>query len=473
MSAAVRTTIDVASARRAAAPRLARRLSWTLLAVCGALALGSLLIVLTNLSVAGVDEGYVRGFGAVLALGYGAIGSRIATRHPRNAVGWLMLVTAIGFGILGLAQDYLLVAGDSATLVSAGTVRALLAVSFVPTFCGSLFLLLFPDGRLTSRLWSALALLAGVANLTCVLLVALLPLPPLPPSRDSFAVASRALSDVPLFVAANFATTIALALCGGSLLLRLRGARGDERQQLKWVAAAGAFAVITNLIETLGPPAALLGYLNLAGILSFPVAAAIAIQRYRLYEIDTILSRTLVYIVVTALLAGLTAALLGSTQRLFIAMTGQNSEAAIVITTLVVVALFTPLRDFVQRRIDAGLRTPALGLKGLRPFAAEVREFAHFSDRERLVMRLLAESVASLEATGGAAEVREDGGRWSVRPTGEWRDDPQITATIADAVGAAARIRLGPRRDGEPYTERQILQLRDAVSAVAETLSPG
>jgi hypothetical protein len=472
VNAAVTTDIAVAAARRAVVPRLARRLSWTLFAICGALALGSLFIVVTNLSVPAPDDGYIRGFGAVLALGYGAIGSRIATRQPWNAVGWLILVAAIGFGVTGLVTDYLIVAGDNATLISEATVRGIFVASFVPTLAGSLFLLLFPDGRLTSRVWAALAVLAVVTNLTCILLVLLVPLPPLAQSAEALQQAGRALTAVLLFTLANAGTTLALALCGGSLLVRLWLARGDERQQLKWVASAGAFAVIANLIEQVGPPVALLGFLNLAGILSFPIAAAIAIQRHRLYDIDTILSRTLVYVVVTGFLAGLTAALLGSTQRLFIALTGQSSEAAIVITTLVLVAIFTPLRDFVQRAIDARLKSPAPGLKGLRPFASEVREFAHFSDRERLFMRLLAESVASLDAAGGQAEIRERDGRWSMRPTGEWRDDPQVTATIADGVGAAARIRLGPRRNGEPYGEKQLAQLRDAVNAVAETLAP-
>jgi hypothetical protein len=472
VSALVTTDIAVAPERRAAGHRLARRASWTLFAIAGVLALGSLVIVVTHLSAATRDDGYVRGFGAVLALGYAAIGSRVATRHPRNAVGWLILLTAIGFGVLGLVQEYLIAAGDAPTLLSGPAVRGILVSSMVPTLTGSLFLLLFPDGRLTSRIWSALAVFVVGTNAIAILLVLLVPLPPVSPTPMALQDAARALTDVPLFNLANLGSTLGLALCGGSLLVRLRAARGDERQQLKWVAAAGAFAVTANLIENFGPPSPLLGYLNLAGILSFPVAAGIAIMRYRLYDIDAILSRTLVYVIVTAFLAGLTAALLGSTQRLFIAITGQSSEVAIVITTLILVAVFTPLRDFVQRSIDARLKAPAPGLKGLRPFAQEVREFAHFSDRERLVMRLLAESVASLEASGGVAEIRQRDGSWAARPTGGWRDDPQVTATIADADGAAARIRLGLRRDGDRYTERQLAQLRDAVNAVAEALAP-
>ena len=173
----------------------------------------------------------------------------------------------------------------------------------------------------------------------------------------------------------------------------------------------------------------------------------------------------------TGLLAGLTAALLGSIQRVFIAVTGQSSEAAIVITTLILVAVFTPLRELVQRAIDVRLKTTAAGLKGLRAFTDEVRDFAHFNDRRRLILRLLAESAASLDASGGAAEIREPSGHWSSHQVGHWTGDGQVTATINAPDGIAARVRLGARRDGDAYNERQLAALRGAAGAVADVLA--
>src|SRR5207245_11531629 len=100
-----------------------------------------------------------------------------------------------------------------------------------------------------------------------------------------------------------------------------------------------------------------------------------------------ILNRTLVYVILTAFLAGLTAALLGTIQRVFIAITGQSSDAAIVITTVILVALLGSVRDAVQGFIDRRFKGAATGLTGLRTFAANVRQYAGLSDAQRLLMR--------------------------------------------------------------------------------------
>ncbi|TMD58458.1 MAG: hypothetical protein E6I87_12360 [Chloroflexi bacterium] len=475
MSAVVTTELEVVARSRAAAmPRLARRVAWALWLVAALLAVVSIILVIGSLSLGIAQADYVRGSGALLALGYATIGARIAARHPRNAVGWLIIATGIAFGVIGLAQDYIFVAsvGGNSIRLSEGIVRALWIFNFIPSLTGSLFLLLFPDGRFVSRAWSALAAFAVASNGIGLTLALVTPLPTLADSSNPIRDAGVAFSASGLFELANVGSTVALALCAGALLFRLLIAHGDERQQLKWVAAAGVFAVGANLLATIAPgDLNFLGYLNLLGILSFPVAAGIAMQRYRLYDIDTILNRTLVYVVVTGLLAGLTAALLGSIQRVFIAVTGQSSEAAIVITTLILVAVFTPLRELVQRAIDVRLKTTAAGLKGLRAFTDEVRDFAHFNDRRRLILRLLAESAASLDASGGAAEIREPSGHWSSHQVGHWTGDGQVTATINAPDGIAARVRLGARRDGDAYNERQLAALRGAAGAVADVLA--
>ena len=475
MSAVVTRDLDVAARSHAATmPRLARRLAWALWLVAGLLAIASILVVIASLSLGIAQADYLRGSGALLALGYATIGARIAARHPKNAVGWLIIATGIAFGVIGLAQDYIFVAsaGGRAIGLSEGVVRAIWVFNFAPSLTGSLFLLLFPDGRFVSRLGFVLAAFAAASNGIGAVIALVVPLPSLADSANPIRDAGAAFSEVPLFGLVNVGSTVALALSAGALLLRLLIAHGDERQQLKWVAAAGIFAVLANLAATFAPSdLTFLSYLNLLGILSFPVAAGIAMQRYRLYDIDTILNRTLVYVLVTAFLAGLTAALLGSIQRVFIAVTGQSSEAAIVVTTLILVAVFTPLRDLVQRSIDARLKAPARGLKGLRAFTDEVSDFAHFTDRQRLIVRLLAESAASLDAIGGAAEIRAPSGEWSTQQVGRWNGDAQVTATINEADGAAARIRLGPRRDGEPYSNRQLAALRAAAGAVADALT--
>jgi hypothetical protein len=193
--------------------------------------------------------------------------------------------------------------------------------------------------------------------------------------------------------------------------------------------------------------------------------------RYHLYDIDAILNRTLVYVIVSGFLAGLTAALSGAIQATFIAVTGQRSDAAIVITTLILVGVFSPAREIVQRFVDSRYKRSAKGITGLQPFAAEVRQFAGISDPQRLVTRLLSESVAAFDSSGGAAELRASDGSFSISTVRDWDGDAYVTTTISDALGTAARIRLGPRASGGTYSEDDVAKVQEAADAVAEVIA--
>src|SRR5205823_10480449 len=125
------------------------------------------------------------------------------------------------------------------------------------------------------------------------------------------------------------------------------------REQRKWVAAGAGLAVVTNLVADALPIVPLLQVVQLLSLLAIPVTVGIAMTRYHLYDIDVILNRTLVYVIVSGFLAGLTAASIGTLQSTFIAVTGQRSDAAIVITTLILVGAFSPLRELVQRAVDS------------------------------------------------------------------------------------------------------------------------
>ena len=123
-----------------------------------------------------------------------------------------------------------------------------------------------------------------------------------------------------------------------------------------------------------------------------------------------------------------------------------------------------------QRAVDSRFKRAAKGLTGLRSFATEVRQFAGISDSERLVTRLLSESVMTFDAAGGAAELGAPDGSFSVRTLRDWDGDSSVTTTISNRRGTVARIRLGPRASGGPYSEHELAQLRDAADAVAEVL---
>jgi len=140
----------------------------------------------------------------------------------------------------------------------------------------------------------------------------------------------------------------------------VRRGGAEERQQIKWFALAGAIVLASFVIEAasrlapeLAGPANLVAILGLSAI---PAAVGIAILRYRLYEIDLIINRTIVYALLTAVLAGVYSAAVAFFQRLFLAMTGENSDLAIVMSLFVLATVFTPVKNTLQGAVDRRIR---------------------------------------------------------------------------------------------------------------------
>jgi hypothetical protein len=467
------STIEISAHPLAAGPPdLVRRLVLTLWTITTVLAIGAVLIVIASLSTPAPEAGYLRGSVALFALAWSTIGARIASRYPANAVGWLMLATGLGFGVVAMAQELVIasLAGPGPLRGAEFAVRSVRISAFLTSLAAGLTILLFPDGRLPSRRWLPVAILVISANLLGAAIAAFAPLPDLTGSGNPFVDAENAYLKLPLYGLARFGGPVALAICAAALFTRLRRAGPTERQQLKWVAAGGSLAVGTNLIATAMPLVALVEALQVLSLLAIPITVGIAMTRYHLYDIDVILNRTLVYAIVSGFLAGLTAAVSGAMQATFIAVTGQRSDAAIVITTLIIVGVFSPAREVVQRFVDSRYKRGAKGIIGLRAFATEARQFAGMSDPDRLLMRLLSESVAAFDATGGVAELRAPDGSYTKQTLREWDGDPYVTTTIRDRSGPAARIQLGSRASGHPYSDREVAQLQDAADAVAEVI---
>ena len=150
-------------------------------------------------------------------------------------------------------------------------------------------------------------------------------------------------------------TAIALAAGGiiavASLIARYRRSASDARHQLKWfLFAVAVWAVVLPISLVVGDNwTAIVGILALTLV---PAAVVVAIRRYRLYEIDTLINRTFVYVPLVGIVAGLYAGLVALLQRVFIAVTGNSSDAAAIISALTLAALFTPLRNAIQAAVD-------------------------------------------------------------------------------------------------------------------------
>jgi hypothetical protein len=333
----------------------ASRLAW------GSAALAVLVLVTGwGLSVAGssLEASTLTALVAAIVIGFAGVGALIASRHPGNLIGWLFCGIALAGSLMSLVRGYAeyWLDGNSASTTLGELAASYGDVSWVPAIlpAATFLLLLFPNGRLPSRRWRPVAWCAGLG-------IALVfvgdftsggPLEDYPEVVNAYGVDSPVLDLVEVIGA----LLLLVALVGSplSLVLRYRRAGRDERQQIKWLALAGAVAATTFVIavvawDLLSEPVAN-GAIMLS-IVALPVAAGIAILRYRLYDIDVVINRTLVYGALTATLA---LTYLGSVLLLQLALSGITEESglAVAASTLAVAALFRPARSRIQAAVD-------------------------------------------------------------------------------------------------------------------------
>lgn len=212
------------------------------------------------------------------------------------------------------------------------------------------------------------------------------------------------------------------------------------------------------------------GPLFLPGLLIFPVAVAVAILRYRLSEADTLVNRTVVYGILSAILVGVFAAASGLTQRMFVAFTGEESDAAIVITTLVVVAAFTPLRSRVEKFVEARVRHAPDSTRDLKLFGQQVQAFTRMSDAELLTRRLLDEAVVALKAQSGAMSLVVDGHTQAFQASGRWTGEAWLSMPLEYMGMRFGMLFLGPRQNHGQYSREEFETLTQVAQEVARAV---
>ena len=201
------------------------------------------------------------------------------------------------------------------------------------------------------------------------------------------------------------------------------------------------------------------------------IAAGIAILRYRLYDLDIVINRTLVYGPLTAVLAGVFAATIGLTQKAFVAITGQRSDAAVVITTLVVVSVSTPVRTFIQALVDRKLKQVHDPAKELRAFTANVASVYVSIDEERIARKLLDSAVFAFDAVGGSVHLTRAEGLEPVATVGTVPSGDATSIQLVAAGREVGRLAMGHRRDGKAYSEADIAFLNEAATTVAQMIA--
>jgi hypothetical protein len=293
----------------------------------------------------------------LFVLAFSTVGALIASRRPRNPIGWIMCASAIAYtaGGLGAATTQ---GGDVPLLFHQWLGSWVWAVGI--GLAGTFLLLLFPDGALPSSRWRPVAWAAGV-GLTAFFLGAAFG-PELLDSDVRNPVGIGGVAGQVLEVLQNGIVLVLAATLASiaSLVLRFRRATDVERHQLKWLTYAAALVALaiagSFLLEASQAPSLARDNLQnsmVTGALAcVPIAVGIAISRYRLYEIDRIINRTLVYVPLVAIIGGLATAMIPLSQRVFMALTGNTSDAAVVLTTLFVASFITPVRKRLEIAVE-------------------------------------------------------------------------------------------------------------------------
>jgi hypothetical protein len=337
------------------------------------------------------------GWGVLLAvafLGYPTVGALVASRRPANPVGWILCGVGILLGSQGFAVAY---AGYALSArpgwVPGGKIAHWVSGWFdypMLFLAAALLILLFPDGRLPDRSFRAVPWVAVGGSVLATLRFATKGEGPFyfytPIGNPVFEVGSALGVTVDglgrLGLAALFVICVVSVI---AVFVRLGSAQGEERQQIKWFAYAATVllsAVFLSpaagaALDAMGGPWVVgIAIPIVLGLLAVPVALGVGILRYRLYDIDVIINRTLVYGSLTLMLALVYFGGVTATQAVFTALTGQEKQPqlAIVISTLVIAALFNPLRRRIQAFIDRRFyRSKYDARKTLEAFSAKLR----------------------------------------------------------------------------------------------------
>jgi hypothetical protein len=361
--------------------RVAAWLAWIMWALSIGLTVLSLWFLILNLSHPNVPVYLYWAEDTLLAVGYSTVGAVAASHRPKNPVGWVLCSIGLSWGVTHFSSEYATYALLAApgTFVGAEAAAWICSWVWVPALGVIVFLpLLFPSGQLPSARWRPFAWFSVLLAAAGTIMAAFSPGPGVGLSiRNPLGIESlpdlneqlQALMFALIFVAA------------ASLVWRMRYAGGVERQQIKWVAYAGALAGGASLPTYTVLEAVNLRWLQmvghvpaLVGIVGVPTAVGIAITRYRLYEIDILINRTLVYGLLTATLVALYFGVILVLQRLFVVLTGEKSTLAVVASTLLIAALFTPFRRRIQRVVDRRFYRRKYDVrKTLEAFSAHLR----------------------------------------------------------------------------------------------------
>ena len=370
--------------------RAAARLAWSLWVLSLTLVSLGLLLLIFNWSRAGMHllEYWPEDYWPeemFVGVAFSTVGAVIASRHHEHPIGWIFCAIGLVAGVDYLSAQYATYSllAQRASVPGSEVLAWVNSWVSVPHIGLYVFLaLLFPDGRLPSARWRPVGWVFAVVIVGGAAMVALSPGPlsGFEPIGNPFGV-----EGVPNFTALVEALVYTLTLVAVvSVFARLKRSRGVQRQQVKWFAYAASILATSAALTYLVSEATGAGWVRwvsfvpaMVGFVGMPVAVGIAVLRYHLYNIDLLINRTLVYGTLTVTLALVYFGGVATTEAILRALTGQEEQPqlAVVVSTLVIAALFNPLRSRIQSFIDRRFyRRKYDASKTLEAFSAKLRD---------------------------------------------------------------------------------------------------
>jgi hypothetical protein len=439
-------------------------------------------ILLAAVFALGLVVGYSSGLGLFLYLPFAGVGAFLAVRRPRMSIGWLLFAVGWGFALLASRIDVPLGQFDAGTVDLADRVYLVFqglgyvgAFLLLPTL-----VMVFPSGRLPGGRWGRAMRVFIAVEGVWLTLVSFSPQLTVNVVSQELAVVVRnpnaVLPDLPIWAVVNTSTApvlflVPMVVAAASIAVRFRRSVGVERQQLKWLVMAISLVVLGVVVgftlAALAPALADSGigwFPALAGFVAVPVSIAVAVLRYRLYEINTIINRAIVYGLLTAILTGGSAAAITLGQRLFVGALGAGSDATIVLTTLLVVAAFNPIKTRLQTLVDRRFKDSRGPDAALQAFVLEVRQSLSPPDLHRSLARLLETAVDAYRSAGGNVTATKGHREPWAFATGKALVGPGMFA-VASAGSVAVRLEIA--RSDELATAEALQTALDAIVAEA------
>jgi len=389
--------------------RTAARLGWSLFGLSALLLAVAFVLNLRRTQYADLSVTTGELLGQLVFVLFGWFGALIVSRRPSHPIGWLLCAFGLANGLAAFASEYAIYGLVSTPGAAPGAAALAWVTSWLFAVNLALLttlLLLFPSGRPPSPRWRWVLWLASVGNgLIVIGALALWPLRGAALLQTDGPEPGGVLAE--LGNVGFLAALAALLVAGASLVVRFRRARGVERQQLKWLLYAVAIAVLGTPLLSLAPsrtPELVVDLASALLIALIPVTVGLAILKYRLYDIDRLINRTLVYGLLTALLAGVYALVVLVLGQLFGGLGTNLPNWAVAAATLAVAALFRPARRRIQQGVDRRFnRRKYDAAKTIEAFSARLRDQI---DLDTLASELLAVVDQTMQPTRDSLWLR-------------------------------------------------------------------